>query len=354
MTDMKILVQKFGGTSVANLECMRQVQTKVLEGLAQGYKVIAVLSARAGDTNKLLSLAEEWSPTPDRAACDVLVSTGEQVSISLFTMLLKDAGIRARSLLGWQIPITTDNDFGRARIRSIDSKALRVQLENYDVLVVAGFQGCTEDGRITKFTEKPEKPDSNLASMGIYIFSADVLIEALEEDALDQRSSHDFGKDIIPKLLGENKRLYSYEFHGFWKDVGTIASFHETSMDLLGNNPEFDLFDKNFPIMSNITTRPPHYIGPVGRLDDCLVSNGCKIYGTARHSILSTDVIIEERAVVEDSVLLPGAHVKSGAHICRAILGENSTVEEGVKLGSVDTTKDTAVVGNDVVIGKGE
>ena len=184
--------------------------------------------------------------------------------------------------------------------------------------------------------------------------AADVLIEALEEDALDQRSSHDFGKDIIPKLLGEGKRLYSYEFHGFWKDVGTIASFHETSMDLLGNNPEFDLFDKHFPIMSNITTRPPHYIGPDGRLDDCLVSNGCKIYGTARHSILSTDVIIEERAVVEDSVLLPGAHVKSGAHICRAILGENSTVEEGVKLGSVDTTKDTAVVGNDVVIGKGE
>ena len=113
-----------------------------------------------------------------------------------------------------------------------------------------------------------------------------MLIEALEEDALDQRSSHDFGKDIIPKLLGEGKRLYSYEFHGFWKDVGTIASFHETSMDLLGNNPEFDLFDKHFPIMSNITTRPPHYIGPDGRLDDCLVSNGCKIYGTARHSIL--------------------------------------------------------------------
>ncbi|SDF66718.1 aspartate kinase [Desulfovibrio legallii] len=149
MTDMKILVQKFGGTSVANLECMRRVQEKVLEGLAQGYKVITVLSARAGDTNKLLSLAEEWSPTPDRAACDVLVSTGEQVSISLFTMLLRDAGVRARSLLGWQIPITTDEDFGRARIRAIDSKALRAQLENYDVLVVAGFQGCTEDGRIT-------------------------------------------------------------------------------------------------------------------------------------------------------------------------------------------------------------
>lgn len=211
-----------------------------------------------------------------------------------------------------------------------------------------------EDGRIQKFTEKPEKPDSNLASMGIYIFSTDVLINALEEDALDARSSHDFGNDIIPKLLADEKRLYTYEFTGFWKDVGTIASFHETSMDLLGENPDFDLFDKYFPIMSNDTTRPPHFIGPDGRLDDCLVSNGCRINGTVRHSILSTDCIVGDRAIVEDSVLLPGAVVKDGAHVVRAILGENAVVEENVKLGSVDVTKDTAVVGNDVVIGKGE
>lgn len=211
-----------------------------------------------------------------------------------------------------------------------------------------------ENDRILKFTEKPEKPDSNLASMGIYIFSTKLLIDALEEDALDPRSSHDFGKDIIPKLLEENRRLFCYEFHGFWKDVGTISSFHETSMDLLGENPEFDLFDKNFPIMSNVTTRPPHYIGPDARVEDCLISNGCKVFGSVRHSIISTDCVIDERAVVEDSVLLPGAHVKAGAHVARAILGENSTVEEDVKLGSVDVTKDTAVVGNDVVIGKGE
>ena len=211
-----------------------------------------------------------------------------------------------------------------------------------------------DDDRIVKFTEKPEKPNSNLASMGIYIFSTDVLLNALEEDALDARSSHDFGKDIIPKLLENDGRLYCYEFHGFWKDVGTISSFHETSMDLLGENPEFDLYDKSFPIMSNITTRPPHYIGPEARVDDCLISNGCKVFGTVRHSILSTDAVVDERAVVEDSVLLPGARVKAGAHVVRAILGENSVVEEGVKLGSVDATKDTAVVGNDVVIGKGE
>ena len=125
-------------------------------------------------------------------------------------------------------------------------------------------------------------------------------------------------------------------------------------MDLLGENPEFDLFDKKFPIMSNVTTRPPHYIGPDARVEDCLISNGCKVFGSVRHSIISTDCVIDERAVVEDSVLLPGAHVKAGAHVARAILGENSTVEEGVKLGSVDVAKDTAVVGNDVVIGKGE
>ena len=122
---MKILVQKFGGTSVATRDAMQKVLNKVTDGLKRSDKVIAVLSARAGETNKLLALADEWSMTPDSAECDALVSTGEQVSITLFTMLLKDAGIRARSLLSWQIPIKTDSDFGRARIRSIDSGNLR-------------------------------------------------------------------------------------------------------------------------------------------------------------------------------------------------------------------------------------
>ncbi|MBQ4566514.1 MAG: aspartate kinase [Desulfovibrio sp.] len=146
---MKILIQKFGGTSVADRNCMTRVCAKVRNGLERGYKVIAVLSARSGDTNRLLALADEWSDTPDQAECDSLVSTGEQVSISLFTMLLKDEGIKARSLLGWQIPITTNDSFGRARIKSIDSDCLRRHLANHDVLVVAGFQGRTEDGRIT-------------------------------------------------------------------------------------------------------------------------------------------------------------------------------------------------------------
>lgn len=217
-----------------------------------------------------------------------------------------------------------------------------------------GIITTDEEGRITKFTEKPKKPDSNLASMGIYIFTTDLLLAALREDAVDQTSEHDFGKNIIPKLLDDGKRLYTYEFNGFWRDVGTISSYHETSMDLLGPNPEFDIFDEKFPIMSNASTRPPSFVGRNGEVEDCLVSNGCRILGKAKHSIISTDAVIGERATVVDSVLLPGAVVKDGAHVVRAILGENSVVEENVNLGSVDATKDTAVIGNDVVVGKGE
>ena len=217
-----------------------------------------------------------------------------------------------------------------------------------------GIITTDEEGRITKFTEKPKKPDSNLASMGIYIFTTDLLLAALREDAVDQTSEHDFGKNIIPKLLDDGKRLYTYEFNGFWRDVGTISSYHETSMDLLGPNPAFDIFDEKFPIMSNASTRPPSFVGRNGEVEDCLVSNGCRILGKAKHSIISTDAVIGERATVVDSVLLPGAVVKDGAHVVRAILGENAVVEENVNLGSVDTTKDTAVIGNDVVVGKGE
>lgn len=211
-----------------------------------------------------------------------------------------------------------------------------------------------DDERILKFTEKPNQPDSNLASMGIYIFNTDLLLDELRTDAVDQKSEHDFGKNIIPKLLEDGKRLYTYRFEGFWRDVGTISSYHETSMDLLGEHPEFDLYSDDFPIMSNASVRPPHYVGPEGSVSDSLISNGCQVFGTVRHSILSTDAYVGPRATVEDSVLLPGAQVKEGAHVVRAILGENSVVEENVALGSVDMAKDTAVIGDNVVVGRGE
>lgn len=146
---MRILVQKFGGTSVADLECMKKVRGKVREALAEGRKLVVVLSARSGRTNALLEMAHQWSDEPDPAEMDVLLATGEQESVALFSMLLQDDGIRARSLLGFQLPVLTDGAFGSARIQSIDTAMLRRELEKYDVLVMAGFQGCTAEGRLT-------------------------------------------------------------------------------------------------------------------------------------------------------------------------------------------------------------
>jgi len=146
---MNIVVQKFGGTSVRNLECQRQVMQKVLRPYRDGNKVIVVLSAMAGETNRLLGLAKEWSTNPDPAEMDSMVSTGEQVSCALFTMLLKQQGIKCRSVLGFQAPVQTDCSFGKARIVNIDEKRLKGMLEEYDILVVAGFQGCDEQQRIT-------------------------------------------------------------------------------------------------------------------------------------------------------------------------------------------------------------
>jgi aspartate kinase len=146
---MNIVVQKFGGTSVRNLECQRQVMQKVLRPYREGNKVIVVLSAMSGETNRLLGLAEEWSDTPDPAEVDSLVSTGEQISCALFAMLLKQQGVKCRSVLGFQAPVKTDCCYGKARITDIDETQLKGMLQEYDILVVAGFQGCDENGRIT-------------------------------------------------------------------------------------------------------------------------------------------------------------------------------------------------------------
>ncbi|MEZ7195478.1 aspartate kinase [Pseudodesulfovibrio karagichevae] len=146
---MNIVVQKFGGTSVRNLECQRQVMQKVLRPYREGNKVIVVLSAMSGETNRLLGLAEEWSDNPDPAEVDSLVSTGEQISCALFAMLLKQQGVKCRSVLGFQAPVKTDCCYGKARITAIDESRLKGMLQEYDILVVAGFQGCDDSGRIT-------------------------------------------------------------------------------------------------------------------------------------------------------------------------------------------------------------
>ena len=213
-----------------------------------------------------------------------------------------------------------------------------------------GIITAAADGSVAKFTEKPAEPDSNLASMGIYIFSTDVLLRVLKEDAQNQESSHDFGNDIIPKLLKERARIYCYEFNGFWKDVGTLDSYYETAMMLLDENPEFDVFRPAQPIFCNAPMRPPHFVGPGAKITNSIVVNGCRVYGKVTHSIISTDAFVGEGAVVEDSILLPGAWVDKNATAKHAILGENAGLAPGISLVGKN---EIALVGDNTLITEG-
>lgn len=206
-----------------------------------------------------------------------------------------------------------------------------------------GILTADDTGRISKFSEKPKKPDSNLASMGIYIFSWPVLKEALLKDSQKTDSEHDFGKNVIPMLLGEGKKLYAYTFTGYWKDVGTIESYYNTNMELLKPAPPFNIFEENMRIFSNSNIYPPHYIGPEAVVKNSLICNGSRVRGQIRHSILSFDVHIEEGACVTDSILLPGARIGKGARIFRSIIGERAVIEAGTVLGSPESQKITVV-----------
>lgn len=212
-----------------------------------------------------------------------------------------------------------------------------------------GIMSVDNEKRITKFTEKPKKPESTLASMGIYIFTWKVLRKALLYDSVDKNSEHDFGKNIIPNLLKDNKRLFAYEFKGYWKDVGTIESYYEANMDLLKENPNIDIFERDNRIYSNSNISPPHFVGSNGKVEKCLISNGCIVEGTVKNSILSTSAVVEKNAEVIDSILLPGVHVKEGAKIVKAIVGENSIIEKKAVLGSSKKNAEITLVGDNEI-----
>jgi glucose-1-phosphate adenylyltransferase len=238
----------------------------------------------------------------------------------------------------------------KAKGAEVSVSVMRVEWEEASRF---GIITADDDGRIRKFTEKPKNPDSNLASMGIYIFNKELLKNALIEDSKDPNSEHDFGNNILPKLLGDGNKLYCYEFSGVWKDIGTIDSYYETDMELLEDEPLFDLYSSDFPMMSNTNIHPPQYIGPKGRVERCIAGNGARVFGTAIHSILSVDSYIGEEAYVEDSIILPGAKIMNGARVIRAIVGEGGIVEENVEFGSEDKSVEIAVLGNDHVASKG-
>jgi glucose-1-phosphate adenylyltransferase len=214
-----------------------------------------------------------------------------------------------------------------------------------------GIMNTDADSNITEFEEKPAHPRSNNASMGVYIFSWDKLLGYLERDEATKGSSNDFGKDIIPAMLRDSQRLVAYSFSGYWKDVGTIESLWEASMDLLRRPLPIDLHDKKWRIYARNTGMTPAYISSEALVDDCLITEGCQMSGNAAHSILSWGVTVDEGASVVDSVIMPGAHIMRGAVVRRAIVAENAVVGEGAMVGEAEG--DIAVVGNDAVLPAG-
>ncbi len=214
-----------------------------------------------------------------------------------------------------------------------------------------GIMNTEGDVRITEFEEKPKNPKSNKASMGVYIFTWEKLRSYLIADEEDKKSSNDFGKNIIPAMLGDGQVLCAYNFDGYWKDVGTIESLWEANMDLLAKPMPIDMHDKKWRIYARNPGMAPHYIADGATVDDCLITEGTEVYGRAKHSVLFAGVTIEEGALVEDSVIMPGATIKRGAVVRRAMIAENAIIGAGSFVG--EETGNIAVVGQNVVVPAG-
>ena len=195
----------------------------------------------------------------------------------------------------------------------------------------------TETGQIVEFEEKPEHPKSNLASMGIYIFNWKLLRKMLVVDMKNEESNHDFGKDIIPTMLNDGKRLFAYKFKGYWKDVGTIDSLWEANMDLLSKNNELDLNDPTWKIYTEDVTALPQYIGSDAVVNKAFITQGCVIDGEVRNSVLFTNAKVAAGAKVIDSVLMPGAEVEEGAVVTRALVADGIKIGKNAVVGSADS-----------------
>ena len=222
-----------------------------------------------------------------------------------------------------------------------------------------GIMNTNEDGSIFEFEEKPKKPKSNKASMGIYIFKWDILRKFLEEDEEDPKSDNDFGKNIIPNLLNSGHKLYAYEFQGYWKDVGTINSLWEANMDLLGDEPAFNIYGSNGrKIYARNYAMPSAFIAKGAEISDSFVAEGCEVYGTVKHSVISSDCVIGKGAEIKDSVIMPGVVVEPGARVDHAIIAEDCIIKAGAKVGAdqkAETLEDLkiSVIGKEVVIPEG-
>ena len=203
-----------------------------------------------------------------------------------------------------------------------------------------GIMNTKEDGEIYEFEEKPKKPKSTSASMGIYVFNWDKLRKYLIADEADTKSSNDFGKNIIPDMLADGQKLYAYKFSGYWKDVGTINSLWEANMDLLDENSGLNLADNGWKIYARNTAEPPHYTGRVAVISNSLITEGCEIDGDVVNSVISTGAEVCKGASVSHSIVMPGAKVCEGASVAYAIIGAGAVIGSGARVGKEQSDKD--------------
>ena len=204
-----------------------------------------------------------------------------------------------------------------------------------------GILNTNPDNSIYEFEEKPKKPKSTNASMGIYVFNWKVLKEALIADEEDAGSSNDFGKNIIPNLLNAGHKMMAYNFDGYWKDVGTIDSLWEANMELLGKEPAFNIRgDERTKICARNSALPSSYIDEAAKISNCFIAEGSEVYGKVRHSVISVGCTIGAGALVEDSVVMPGVVIEPGAIVRHAILGENSRICRNAVVGGAFGPKD--------------
>ena len=206
-----------------------------------------------------------------------------------------------------------------------------------------GIMNADAEGMILEFEEKPEKPKSNLASMGIYIFNWKLLRKMLTDDMVNPNSSHDFGKDIIPTMLADDKRLFAYKFQGYWKDVGTIDSLWEANMDLLDEGNALNLRDSSWTIYTEDIGALPQYLGPNSEIDRAYITEACKVDGLVRNSVLFSGAEVATGAKVIDSVLMPNVKVEEGAVVTRALVAGDVVVEAGTTVGSAKSKNITLV-----------
>ena len=216
-----------------------------------------------------------------------------------------------------------------------------------------GIMNVDEEGTITDFEEKPAEPKSNLASMGIYIFTYEVLKKYLEADERDPSSANDFGKNIIPTMLENGEKMVSFRFEGYWKDVGTIHSLWEANMDLVDQPPKFDLNDRSWSIYSRNMALAPHYVGQNAKITNSSVTEGCFIDGEIKHSVIFGGVELGEGSVVSDSVIMPGAKIGKNVVIEKAVIGADAVIGDGAKVGvnsSDDNKYASKLCTNDLVL----